>query len=144
MGVYTRYKRGPGGFRQIVALLEGTPAVRRARMIEVGMAEDPDYTKKVLKFLLTFDDLIQLPELELAELMYKAPPRSIALALKGLPPEIQERFMRCCKPKVAAEVRDFQEMESSLAEVGGARLKLIQVARELEKNGLIHTKRISE
>ncbi len=142
MGIYSRYKRSSDGLRRLVELLEGASSSSRKRMIDAGMAEDPEYTQLALKYVMTFEDIIQLPDLELAEVMYKAPPRFIALAMNGLPPEIQSRLMSCCPPKVAGEVREFQKSPCTPLEAGGARVKLIQVARELEKSGHIHTKQI--
>ena len=69
MSVYARFKRDPGGLRKLVELLETTPILRRQKMIDVGMAEDPVYTEKVLKFVMTFEDVIKLPDVELAELI---------------------------------------------------------------------------
>ena len=51
MGVYTRFKRNPDGLRQLVELLESTPSSRRQKMIDVGMQEDPDYTKQALQYV---------------------------------------------------------------------------------------------
>lgn len=142
MGVYTRFKRDPNGFRALVELLESTPMVRRKKMIEVGMAEDPDFTEKALKYVFTFEDILKLPEMELADLMAKAPPRTISYAIKELGPEVRERFLKCCKPPVMAEVKDLFEAKIGPREIGGAQLKMIEYARQLEKVGYIKTKRI--
>ncbi len=142
MGVYTRFKRNPEGFRALVELLETTPSSRRQKMIDIGMQEDPEYTERAMQFMLTFRDIIELPDMELAELMAKAPARMIAYSLNTAPPEISQRFLKCCKPPVAAEVRDFMSVKIGSREIGGAQLKLVETARELEKLGLLKTKRI--
>ena len=71
MSVYARFKRTQEGFRSLIELLETTPMSRRQKMIDVGMAEDPVYTEKALSYVLTFEDVIQLPDLELAELIIR-------------------------------------------------------------------------
>ncbi len=142
MSVYARFKRGPEGLRAIVSLLESTPLSRRQKMIEVGTAEDPEFTAKVLALLLTFEDVIQLPDLELAELMATAPPRMTGYAISKLEEEVQRRFLRCSKPAVASQVREAMDVEVELREIGGAQLKLIEVTRSLEKKGLVNTKKI--
>lgn len=143
MGVYTRFKRDQGGLRKLVELLETTPSVRRQKMIDVGMAEDPDYTKKALELMMTFHDVIKLPDLELAEVIAQAPSgRTIAYAIKPSTPDVHERFLRNSKPQIAAEVKDLLSVEMGAREIGGAQLKLVEIARKLEKQGLVKTKRI--
>jgi flagellar motor switch protein FliG len=136
MGVYTRFKRGPEGFRALVELLESTPASRRQ------MKEDPDYTQEAMLFVLTFEDIIKLPDLELAEVLAKTPARTVALAIRQSADEVKQRFLRNAKPQVAAEIKDYMTVEAGLRETGGAQLKLIEVARQLERRGLVKTKHI--
>lgn len=142
MSVYARFKRSPDGFRKLVELLETTPVSRRQKMIEVGMAEDAAYTEKALRYVMDFKDIINLPDMELAEVCAKAPPRMIAFAICQLDEDVKQKFLRSCKPKVLAEVRDWIETKVGLREIGGAQLKVIESARELERSGFVRTKKI--
>lgn len=142
MSVYARFKRDPEGLRKLVELLETTPISRRQKMIDVGMAEDAAYTEKALSFMMTFDDVIKLPEVELAEVIATAPPRMTGYSVSKSSEEVKQRFLKNCIGKFVGEVRDFMEMNIGLREVGGAQLKLVEVARSLEKKGLLKTKRI--
>lgn len=142
MGVYSRFKKSPDGFRQLVELLESTPMSRRQKMIDVGMAEDQDYTRRAMEYILTFEDVLKLPDSELAEVCNTAQGRTLAMAIAQLPKEIQERFVRCCKPPKGAEVRDFLGTPPQLREIGGAQLKLVEVTRSEERKGHVKTKRI--
>jgi flagellar motor switch protein FliG len=142
MSVYARFKRNPDGFRKLVELLESTAASRRQKMIDVGMEEDPDYTKKALEYVLEFEDVVRLPEAELCEVCAKAPPRMLGYAVNQQPEEIQQKFLRCSKPAVAVEIRDFFDAKLGAIEISGARLKIIETTRELERKGLVQTKKI--
>jgi flagellar motor switch protein FliG len=142
MSVYSRFKRNPDGFRSLVELLETTPSSRRQKMIDVGMAEDPDYTQRALSFMMTFEDILKLPDVELAEVLAKAPPRIIGYSIKNADEEAKTRFLRNTTPQIAAEVRSYLEMQIGLREVGGAQLKMVETARQLERKGLVRTKRI--
>jgi flagellar motor switch protein FliG len=143
MSVYARFKRSPDGFRKLVELLETTPIARRQKMIDVGMAEDPEYTRRALEMVMTFKDIAGLPEMELAEVCAKAPPRMLAYALNLSDEATQTRFLKSSTPRVAAEVRDYLDAKIGPAEVGGAQLKIVETARELERNGFVRTKKIS-
>ena len=142
MGVYTRYKRDPGGFRKLVELLETTPKSRRERMIDVGMEEDPEYTERALQYIMNFDDVLGMSDVELAEVIATAPPRMTAFAVCKLEENVKQRFLRCSKPKIATEIKDLLNANITMTEVGGAQLRLVQSAREAEKKGLVKTKRI--
>ncbi len=144
MSVYARFKRSPEGFRAIVELVESTPGDRRKKMLDVGAAEDKEYTDKILAYMMTMEDLIKLPDLEMAELVNTASPNILAMAIGKLSKEVQTRFLANCKPHILSVVRDELEVERGLREIGGAQLKLVQSARMLEKKGLIRTKRIPD
>src|SRR5690606_9321698 len=122
--------------------LESTPKSRRQKMIDVGMAEDPDYTIKALQYVMTFEDILALPDPELAELVAKAPGKMTAFAISSMDEEVRDRFLRCAQPAVAAEIKDFLQVETGPREIGGAQMKLITTARELERAGYIRTKQI--
>lgn len=142
MGIYTRYKKAPEGFRQLIELLESTPAIRRQKMIEAGMAEDPEYTEAALKYIFTFEDVLALPDNEMAELVNQVPPRVTAFAVAKLSDEVKERMFKCGSPRMASEIREYLSGNVELRDVGGAQLKMIEGLRKLEKRGMIKTKRI--
>ncbi|OFZ80620.1 MAG: hypothetical protein A2583_10940 [Bdellovibrionales bacterium RIFOXYD1_FULL_53_11] len=144
MGVYTRFKRQPGGFRALVELLETTPVVRRKKMIDVGMAEDPDYTQDAVAYMLTFEDILALSDMELAELISKSPPRTTAFSVVSMSDEIKQRFLKCSKMPVTAELKDYLTAKATPTEIGGAQMKVIEVARQLERKGIIKAKHIPE
>lgn len=142
MGIYWRYKQNPGGFRNLVELLESTPPSRRQKMVDAGLAEDAGYTMDALKYVMDFNDILSLPDMELAEVVAKAPPQIVAYALRGLTPPNVERFLRCARPAIAAEIKVYLESAPSPRDISGAQMKLITTARELEKRGLVKTKMI--
>lgn len=143
MGVYTRYKRDSEGFRQLIELLETTPASRRKKMIDIGMKEDPEYTEKALQYVLTFADIIQLPDLELAEVLSETPPRFAAYAIHNADQKVKDRFVSKAQPRASIEIREFLETPNVTSiQIGGAQMKMIEVTRKLEKKGLLTIKRI--
>lgn len=142
MGVYTRFKRDPEGLRALVELLETTPLVRKQKMIEVGMIEDANFTQMALIYVYTFEDIITLPDMELAELLSVAPPRISAMAIQPLESEVHKRFIKNAKSPIGAQIKEFLDTEYTLQEVGGAQLRLIEMTRKLEAKDRIRTKKI--
>lgn len=144
MSVYTRFKKDPDGFRKLVSLLETTPLSRRKNMIYVGMAEDPDYTQKAQQYMFSFEDILKLNDAEVAALLAEAPPRIAAVAINQASKEIQGRWLQCAKGPRSGEISDHLGAKPSLTDIGAAQLKLIEIARKLERKGLIKAKRIPE
>ncbi len=143
MGVYTRFKKNPDGLRQLVELLESTPSVRRQKMIDVGMQEDEDYTKKALEYMLTFEDVLKLSDMELAEVLAQVPPQFTGYAIHAASQEIKDRFLSKATPRVAADIKEYLEMpNATLTQIGGGQMKMIDATRKLEKKGIVKTKRI--
>jgi flagellar motor switch protein FliG len=142
MGVYSRFKRNPDGFRALVELLETTPASKRQKMIEVGMQEDAEYTERALKYVMTFEDILTLSDPELAEVLAKAPPKMSAYSVSLAPEETKTRFLKNAIPRIMAEIKDCMLEKIGPREVGGAQLKLVETARKLEKQGYVKAKKI--
>ncbi len=143
MGVYTRFKKNPDGLRQLVELLETTPRSRRQKMIDVGMKEDPEYTQKALQYVFQFEDILQLPDLELSELLSGVSPQLTAHAIFSTTPEIKARFMMRASPRIAADLKDFLDNPNiTPVQTSGGQLKMIEIARKLEKKGVIKTKKM--
>lgn len=143
MGVYTRYKKNPAGFRQIVELMESAPPSRRQKMIDAGMKEDPEYTNKILQFVFTFEDLIQLSDLELAELLAGVPAQWMAYAIHDQSKEVQARWIAHSSPQVLIEVKEvLDNPKVSSFQMSAGKVKMIAMARSLERKGYIKTKAI--
>jgi flagellar motor switch protein FliG len=142
MSIYWRYKQSPDGFRKLVELLETTPMSRRQKMIDAGLAEDSRYTHQALQYVMEFKDIVGLPDSELAEVLARAPGRIVAYALSGLDESDRSRFLKCTPPKLMGEVKDFLDANPISTDISGARYKLITIARDLERKGLVKTKAI--
>lgn len=143
MGVYTRFKKDPDGFRKLVELLETTPVARREKMINVGQEEDPEYTERALSFMMTFEDILEMPDEEVMEVLSGTPPRIIVYAISDLSEEIKEKFRTLGNPRLRTEMKDLSDLKVAPRESDAAKLKMVATARGLEKKGVVHTKKIS-
>ena len=111
-------------------------------MIDVGMQEDAEYTNRALQYVMNFEDILALPDSELAEVCAKAPAKMIAYSIRDLADDVKKRFVASCARENMAEVRDTLEVAVGPREIAGAQLKLIQVTRELEGKGFVRIKKI--
>lgn len=143
MSVYVRYKR-PGGLRALVELLEGAAPQSRQKMIERGMVEDEQFTRVAQELIMVWEDVLKLNDAELCEITNKAHPRAIGIAISNLEEEVKKRFLKTAPMKAVGEIREFMEQKFGPREISGARIKLVQSLRELEKIGILHIKKIPE
>ena len=111
-------------------------------MIDAGMAEDPEYTEEAMKFVFTFEDVLALPDNEMAELVNQVPPRVTAFAIAKLNDDVKDRMYRCGNPRMVSEVKEYLSGNVEMRDIGGAQLKMVEALRKLEKRGMIKTKRI--
>lgn len=143
MGSLTRFKRTPEGLRQLVQLWETTPLVRRQKIIELAKQEDPEYTKKALEYVITFEDILKLPDLELAEVLAATPPQQTAYALHQTGNEVRDRIFSRVKLPLGHEIKEaLANSTPNPTLVEGAQLKMVEVTRKLERTNVIRTKKI--
>jgi flagellar motor switch protein FliG len=145
MSVYESFKKEEDGLRCLVELLEGTPAERQQRMIEVGMQEDPEYTKKALQYILSFEDIVSLSDLELSEVLSHATGKVVGWAVHQMDTRTQMRFLSQVQPRIVSELKEsLEDRWVTFTQVHAGKMKLIAIARRLEKQGVISAKRIPE
>ena len=141
--VLTRYKRkGPVGLREFAGLLESTPLDRRKRILETALAEDPRYVELAQKYVYVFDDVFKLPSQEFDILMGTVPPRLMGVALQGVDPEQLRLILQSCQPRVRSGIQEVIDQSATPVQISGARYKVIEFLRGLEKSGHILTKAI--
>ena len=139
-----RYVNNDEGFRKYVELMETTPPKKRQEFLTAAKAENPLFAENVEKYLITFEKITKLPEMELAEVFGAEGLKAEVIAnaiLSVQDPGLKESLLRFVPKKLAASVsltmKDFPEPKPP--EVGAARLTMIQAARELEKAGKLKT-----
>ena len=107
------------------------------------MLEDPDYTNLAMSYVITFEDVLHLPDIELDRLLAETPTRITAYAIYSANDEIKNRFLAHSRPRAVAEIREyFGTPNVTPIQIGGGQLKMIEITRKLEKRGIIKTKKV--
>jgi len=137
MSMLARYRK-PGGIQQLVALLESCLSKKRESLLNTICTEDKDFGEMVKAKILTPTKIFKWDPLIVSEATTRLGERTLAIALKGLPPEcfaIATHTMRDLKKR---EVTNFLEtVKPTPIEIESAHIKLIEVVRVLEKEGSI-------
>jgi flagellar motor switch protein FliG len=135
MSFYTRYKRTSNGVLTLAELWETIPMVKRQKMIDIGMSEDPIYTKQILEQVLTFDEIVNTKDPLLMDILAKAKSSVIANALISCGDKENARFLYLAPNKIKSELKFMmEETKANISEQNGAKLSLIKIARQLQKD----------
>ncbi len=139
MGI-DRYSRDDDGFRKYVELVENMPAAKRQTFLDSARAENATFVEAIEKYIMTFDRITRLPDMEIAEVLgcEKLKPESIATAIASVVDEgIKQKLVTSIPRKISPQILMIlkENPQPKPYDTGAARLQLIQAARELEKMG---------
>ena len=135
MSMLARYKK-PGGVQQLVALLESCLSKKRELLLNTIMAEDKEFGNMIRAKLLTVEKIFRWDPLFVCEVTTQLSERTLAVVLKGLPPEafaIATHTMRDLKKREVVNL--LEVLKPTAVEIESAQIKLVEKARELEKQG---------
>lgn len=142
MGVFDRYMRDNDGLRRLVELLETTPLKRRQQLLEAGQAENSEIIELVSQYILTFRDIIELPQEQLIEVIAEMKPRAVAICALSVESPLREKILGSVMTNAQLEVNSYLDTVASPADIGQSRLAAIQVARSLEATDRLNLKRL--
>ena len=131
-----RYLKDDQGFRKYVELLESTPPKKRQTLADLARKENALFVETAEKYLLTFDRITKLPEMELTEVLGAEGLKTEILAVAistAEHPELKERLLQNLPRNLTAPVQlALKELPvPKPADIGAARLQLILKALEL-------------
>src|SRR5471030_747446 len=109
MSMLVRYRK-PGGIQQLVALLESCITKKRESLLTTICAEDNQFGIMVRSKLLTPEKIFKWDPLIVCEATTRMGERTLAICLKGMPPEafaIATHTLRDIKKR---EVQNFLEI----------------------------------
>ncbi len=137
MSMLVRYKK-PGGVEQLLSLLESCLTKKRELLLNTIMQEDKDFGTMIRAKILTVEKIFKWDPLLVSEATTQLSERTLAVALKGLPPEafsIATHTMRDIKKREVINLLEL--LKPTAVEIESAHIKLVEKVRELERNGAI-------
>lgn len=146
-GLASPFEGGAGGGAGALAsvLNHSDRAVERQVLAEMDKL-DPDLAEDIRRRLFTFDDVIKLDDRTLQKVARAIPTRTLALALKGSPEEVQQAFLHNLSEGAAKDLTDEIGYLGAvrLIEVEGAQMDVARTVREMEVAGDITVIRESD
>ena len=129
----TNFSRGGG--KEIAQIIGGMDSAEEERYLQTLQNEDPDLYEDVKKYHLTFIDIIeQFPDSTLRDIMNTVDLSDVSMAMKGVDQEIVDRIIGNLPQKKQA-MYEPEEGPRPKRDVDTARKKVVDVARQMEKDG---------
>jgi flagellar motor switch protein FliG len=128
-----------GGTREAAKILSGARKATEQRVMPKLFKIDKDTAKAIEEAMFVFDNLLEMDDKNLGTLIRNIDGEVLTRALKGVDEGARNRFLGCMSARAADGIRDEMEARGpmKLADVLEAQKTIIQVARNLAKDGSI-------
>lgn len=137
MSMIERYRK-PGGFVQLLNLLETTGKEKQEKFLKMISEESPIWETEVRKRLLTMEKVLSWNPTYLAEIFPRIQTIQLAMIAAGIPPEKLEAFMNVLNFKERRQVEDIlKEKKPNAGEVTSGIMKLFAEIRKMESEGTL-------
>jgi flagellar motor switch protein FliG len=134
-----RSRKAAGGVRAVADLLNRIePAIAELILAQIEQ-KDEKTAKQIRALLFVFEDLMALDAKGLKELIGKVDRKVLTIALKGTSEELQAQIFGTMSKRGAEMMREDMEALGpvKIREVEGAQAQIIEIARGLEKEGVL-------
>jgi hypothetical protein len=135
MGQLDRYKK-PGGFQQLLALIESFAAQKQEKFLNIVDQENPTWGKALREKLLTVKRILNWPPATLAEIVPTMNVNILAIALHGLTKEEVERFLSGLPAGEKRKItNEFEVVRPQPNEIVATHVRLIDTVRKMINEG---------
>ncbi|WP_260597342.1 flagellar motor switch protein FliG [Sphingomonas endolithica] len=128
-----------GGTRDAAKILSSGRKATEQRVMPKLFKIDREVARAIEEAMFVFDNLLDLDDKNLGALIRNIDSDTLTRALKGVDESVRERFLGCMSSRAADGIRDEMEERGPmrLSEVLEAQKAIIQIARNLAKDGTI-------
>ena len=129
-----------GGTREAAKILSGTRKATEQRVMPKLFKIDREVAKAIEEAMFVFENLMEMDDKNLGTLIRNVDGDILTKALKGCDEAARNRILGCMSARAADGIRDDMEARGpmKLSEVLEAQKVIIQIARNLAKDGTIN------
>ena len=137
MSMLNRYKK-PGGFIQLLKLIETFGPQKREKFMALIKEEDPTWASTLSTKLLSLERIFSWESSTLSEIMVRLPEKNLAVAIHGLSPENKEKVLSMMSHSEKRRLdNNLGEVKPTEGEIAASMVKVIEATRELITSGAI-------
>lgn len=142
MSMLARYKK-PGGFLQLLSLIESFGGQKREKFMEMIRAEDPAWAQALQSKILSVERLFNWPEQTITEIFRKLPTKNLACVMKGIAKENADKILKYLSHAEKRKLEDeMGALDAKPEDIFVSYVKVIEVTRKLIKDGDIRLDKI--
>ncbi|HEY0287232.1 MAG TPA: flagellar motor switch protein FliG [Pseudomonas sp.] len=132
-----------GGVRTAAEILNLMSSTHEELAIETVRQHNEDLAQKILDEMFLFENLIEVDDRSIQTLLQQVENNSLAIALKGAPPALLERFLNNMSQRAAQLFREDMEARGPIrmSQIESEQKAILQVVRRLSDSGEIVTAR---
>ena len=129
--------REVNGISSAAAIMNSVDAEMEAQVMEALRETDADLTERIAELMFVFSDLLSLDDRGMQRLIREISVDTLVIALKGVDPELQEKFFANMSSRAADMLREDLDAKGpvKLAEVEGAQKEILGTAKQLADEG---------
>jgi hypothetical protein len=142
MAMLSRYQK-PGGFLQILNLIENCGPVKQEKFLKIIEDEDPRWAQKIRQKMLNMERILQWDEQVLAELAIRLNELTLAVALHELKAEDWQKLSTRFSHSQRRRIEDLRDEKSpSKSEISASYVQIIVEVREMITHGYIRIDKV--
>lgn len=142
MAMLDRYRK-PGGFLQLVSLLETSPPAKQEKFLALIRDESPAWERELKKRVLSFSRIMSWNPDTLSEIWARVPEKVIATAIWHFSPDQKTQFFGNVSIALKRKMDEtFAMNPPTEGEVIGCQLKILQEIRTMSGNGMLRLEKV--
>lgn len=137
MSMLDRYKK-PGGFVQLLALVETCGPAKQEKFLELIKNEDTHWADAIKQKMLTIDRIYSWNDEQLNEIFGTLQDLTVAVALSAADEALRDRIQGFFSHGRKRKIEDlFGAAQPTAAEVAATHMKIIESVRKMEQDGFL-------
>lgn len=137
MSMLDRYKK-PGGFVQLLALVETCGQAKQEKFIEIISKEDSHWSDAIKQKMLSIDRIYSWKDEQLAEIFGTLQDLTVAVALYAADDQLKTRINSYFSHGRKRKIEDlFGSNKPSQPEIAATHMKIIESVRKMEQDGFL-------
>lgn len=137
MSMLDRYRK-PGGFYQLVSLVETCGTQKQIKFLEIIHAEDPKWSEMLRSKMLDINRIYSWNDETIREIVGTLQDLTLAIVLHGATKETKERLLKILTVSRRRKIEDlFQSTNPTPLEVTSMQYKIIETVRKMSHDGFL-------
>ena len=137
MGMISRYQK-PGGFLQLLQLIETCGKQKQDNFLKMIEQEDPNWAQAIKEKMITIEKLFSWDDAIIAEISGRLQQLTLATAMHGLKEEENNKLLRTYSHSQRRLIEDLNKAKNPVpSEISSAFIKIIQETRNMISQGYL-------